>query len=135
MSAYVVWIDMDLAKVFRIQLGGPSTRLIRRREIKHHTSSDPKNHKDCEKFFHEVAGALRGAEEILLVGPGLAKEHFRAHLDRHHHTDLADRVVGTETSDHLSDARILELSRAFFRKHAIYGAAAASIESVTRAGS
>ena len=116
MAAYVVWIEMDRARVFRMQQGEKHPVIMHRREIKHHTSRDPENHKNSEKFFHDVASELADAAEILLVGPGLAKQHFGEHLKRHHHATLAKAVVGLETSHHLSDEKLLELSRRFFRK-------------------
>jgi stalled ribosome rescue protein Dom34 len=123
MNTYILWIEMDVAKIFKIQAGPRTSKILKRREIKHHTSRDPENHKDCERFFHDVARALKNADEIYLVGPGLAKEHFKAHLKRHHHSSLALNVVGTETADHISDARILALSRKFFRSYDQFGAA------------
>jgi stalled ribosome rescue protein Dom34 len=120
MSAYVVWIEMDRAKVFRIEQGEKHPVIMRRREIKHHTSRDPENHKNSEKFFHDIASEIAGAKEVLLVGPGLAKQHFSAHLKRHHHT-LAKAIVGLETSHHLSDDRLLELSRDFFKIFDVFG--------------
>ena len=122
MSAYVVWIEMDRAKVFKIEAGKEKHPVImHRREIKHHTSRDPENHKNSEKFFHDVAAELKGASEILLIGPGLAKQHFDAHLKRHHHDTLAKAVVGFESSDIVSDEKLLELSRSFFKIFDIYG--------------
>jgi len=122
MKTYIIWIEMDLAKIFKISDNERSRQILRRHEIKHHTNRDPENHKDCEKFFHEIAEAVADASEVLLVGPGLTKEHFRAHLERHHHDTLADKIVGIATMDIVSDAKLLAYSREFFRKYDIFGA-------------
>lgn len=127
MVTYVIWIDMNLAKIFKVSLPGKKApKLLRRREIKHHTSSDPENHKDCEKFFHSVARELCDADELFITGPSLAKEHFKAHLSRHHHDSLAKKVVGTRSLDHVTNNGILELSREFFRIYDTYGTLAVS---------
>jgi stalled ribosome rescue protein Dom34 len=121
MNTYVVWLETDVAKIFNIQGAGTEKKIIKRHEVKHHTNNDRDNHKDAEKFFHEVANELKDGNEILLVGPGLAKEHFKAHLTRHHHTALAKSVVGTETSDRITDNEILALSRKFFKHYDVFG--------------
>lgn len=128
MSAYVVWIDTDHARVFKLQspaMGGANQKAYRRRVVKHHTSSDPEKQKDCEAFFHQIADAVRDAEELLLLGPGLAKEHFKSHLARHHHAALASRVIGTQTVDQMSDAQVLATSREFFKIYSLFGGAVA----------
>lgn len=120
MNTYVVWIDLDRANIFKILPETKTHTIIKRTEIKHHTHADPENHKNGEKFFHDVSEFLDGAQEILLMGPGLAKKHFRSHLDRHHHSGLAKAIVGVETVDHPTDRQILDLSRRFFKAHDLY---------------
>lgn len=121
MNTYVVWVEMDRAKIFRISDSEKSSRVLHRHEIKHHTSSDPKNHKDCEKFFHQIADALKDADEILLAGPSPTKEHFKAHLERHHHAGLAKKIVATRNLPWLNDERLMEKSQEFFRLYDLYG--------------
>ena len=127
MGVYVVWVEMDRAKAFKIEAGEKHPVIMHRREIKHHNSNDPENHKNSEKFFHDLAQEIKDATELLLIGPGLAKQHFEDHLKRHHHDDLAKAIVGKETSHHLTDEMLLALSRKFFRLYDIYGAAAQQV--------
>lgn len=126
MSAYTLWIEMDEAKIFKMGTEGSHPEILRRHGVKHHTHSDGKNHKDCEKFFHEIASSLTDATEILLVGPGLAKEHFKKHLENHHHLNLAKRVVGIKSLDIMTDAQILAASREFFKKYDVFGSTSAT---------
>ncbi len=122
MSAYVIWIDMDLAKIYHLSMPrSDSPTLMHRHEIMHHTSRDPANHKNCDKFFAEIAAAIREGSEVLVTGPGLAKEHFKAYLERHDPEGLARKIVGLRTLDRLSDNRLLEQSREFFRLYDLYG--------------
>lgn len=69
-----------------------------------------------EKYYHTVAEELANATEILVVGPGPARTHFKAHLD-HHHPALAKKVLAVEAMDHPTDNQILAHARKFF-KHA-----------------
>jgi stalled ribosome rescue protein Dom34 len=82
----------------------------------HHRHTDPKKHKDSDKMFHEIATHLNGATEILVMGPGQAKDHIVSHLKNHHHEQLAKKVVGVETVDHPTDNQILDHARRFFKK-------------------
>jgi stalled ribosome rescue protein Dom34 len=120
MHPFVLWIDQDHAKLFRLTPGRTELRQFKRVQILHHTDADPENHRNAEPFFHDIAHELRDAKEVLILGPGLAKDHFVAHLDRHHHGELRRRVVGVETLEHLSNERILERSRQFFKLHDLY---------------
>jgi stalled ribosome rescue protein Dom34 len=124
MNTYVVWIEMNQAKIFNVSRSEPSLTVLNRREIKHHTSRDPKNHKDCEKFFHLISETISNADEILLMGPGLAKKHFKSHLEHHHHKNLAKVVIGEITLDIMSDEQLLAHARDYFKEYAVYGAAA-----------
>lgn len=121
MITYVLFVELNEARVFRVSREGVEHQVLRRHEIKHHTSRDPVNHKNGSKFFHELAEAVTDADEILLMGPSLAKDHFKAHLEGHHHDSLARKVVGSVTLDLMSDAQLLAESREFFRKYDLFG--------------
>ena len=119
MANYVVWLDSSEAKVFELHPTEVNEKTLRRKEIRHHNGveKEQNNHKDGEKFFHTVAEALTGANEVLLVGPGDAKLHFKNHLERHHHTEIGKKIVGTETVDHPTDNQIVALAKKFFKGH------------------
>lgn len=120
MSAYVIWLDSHHAKLFKMSPGGATESKMDKSEIKHHTPQDVGNHKDSGKFFEEVVGKLRDASEILLVGPGEARKHFKTHLESHHHAELAKKIVGNEAMDHPHDAQILAHARKFFKVFDLY---------------
>jgi len=67
-----------------------------------------------------VAEQLNGTDDrVLLVGPGVAKNHFVSYLEEHHQKKLANRIVGTEAMDHPSDAQIVAFARKYFPEGAI----------------
>jgi stalled ribosome rescue protein Dom34 len=121
MSACVVWMDSEHAKIFKISAAG-----IEKKTLKHHSVNPHDSHHDAhkadaeQKFFHEIAGTIGNVEELLVFGSGLAKTHFKSHLEKHHHTDLAKHLVGVEALDHLTDNQILEAGRKFFKKFNTY---------------
>ena len=116
MSAYVVWMDSDSAKIFHINGEKVEVKKSVRHDPDHHThnKSDAKQ-KDSHRFFTDVATQLASFEDaVLLVGPGVAKTHFVKHLEGHHEKELARRIVGTETMDHPTDAQIVAFARKYF---------------------
>lgn len=121
MSACIVWIDSEHAKLFKIGTNG-----VEKKDMKLHSPSHSNGHHDNhkneheKKFFHEVAVAIGSVEELLVFGSGMAKTHFKQHLDNHHKSDLAKHLVGVEALDHLTDNQILEAGRKFFKKYNTY---------------
>ncbi len=123
MSSYaVVWVDQHEAKVFHLHfpeadtavtLAGPNHHL-------HHThlkgAEGSKGHDEASKhFFHQVAQALHGLDEILIVGPSTAKLHLLRWLHTHD-TAVEQHVVGVETVDHPTDPQLLAFARKTFTR-------------------
>ncbi|MEO8799453.1 MAG: translational machinery protein [Polyangiaceae bacterium] len=74
----------------------------------------PKNHPDDEnRFFHDIARALDTVDEILIVGPSSAKTQLMSYLHTHD-PKIEQRVVGTETVDHPTDAQLAAFARKYF---------------------
>lgn len=117
MSACVIWIDSQHAKLFKISASGIVSHELKKHSHKHSNShQDSHKHQEEEHFFCEVAQAASKPEELLIFGPGVAKSHFKNHIEKHNQSDLAKVLVGVEPLDHLSDNQILEASRKFFKK-------------------
>jgi stalled ribosome rescue protein Dom34 len=66
------------------------------------------------KYFDEVAAALSGTHEILVIGPAEAKQEF-ANFLRAKHAPLGKGIVAVETADHPSDAEVLSYARRHFK--------------------
>jgi hypothetical protein len=65
-------------------------------------------------YYDAVIASLRGAESILILGPGEAKGELQARLKKDR---LGGRVVGVETADKMTDHQIEARVRGFFRDH------------------
>ena len=66
-----------------------------------------------QAYYHDIARALDGASEILVVGPANAKLQFIKHIHAHDHT-LFDKIIGVETVDHPTDGQVVAYARKYF---------------------
>jgi hypothetical protein len=62
-------------------------------------------------FYNEVISCIRGAESVLIFGPGEAKGELKKHLE---HEGLGERIVGIETVDKMTDPQIAAKVRQYF---------------------
>jgi hypothetical protein len=127
---WLLVIDHHEARVFRSEMHGaiPQQILPHAREdyFRHARHSDQvsrgKEKPDPSSFFEPVAKAMQGAGSIVIFGTGTGMssemEQFVA-WTKHHHPELAQRIVGTLAIDehHLSDDQILAKAREFHAGH------------------
>ena len=64
-------------------------------------------------YYHGVVEALKGSQEILVVGPAQAKLQLIKHIHAHDH-GMAEKIVGVETVDHPSDGQLVAYARKYF---------------------
>lgn len=114
----LIWLDHQEARIFDIRpdsfdetaVHAPAHHLHRHPK----GASEAKAHPDDSKhFFDEIAHALAGVEEILVVGPGTAKLQFLKYAHTHH-SDLASRIFGVETVDHPTDKQLVAYAKLYF---------------------
>lgn len=77
-------------------------------------AEDKKDHRRdhaLHDYFRGLLEKLRAADEIYLMGPGLAKKEFKKFLDENH---FGARVMGLSQKDHLTENQIAAETRAFF---------------------
>jgi hypothetical protein len=118
----VIWIDHEQAKVFSMNLAGDRSEWTVRPHDRHvhvhhkaGTVSSAGKAKPDQHYFHSVADAVADAGEILIVGPGTAKQELRKHMDQHD-PKIAAKVVGVEPIDHPTDGELINYAKQFFRK-------------------
>ena len=66
-------------------------------------------------FFHKVIQAVKDVHEILIVGPGSAKNELQKHAVAHDPA-IAKKIVGVETVDHPTDGQVLNFAKKYFQK-------------------
>ena len=64
------------------------------------------------QYYAEVIAALRGAESILILGPGEAKGELKKRLD---HATLGRRILPVETADKMTERQITAKVSEYFR--------------------
>lgn len=119
----VVWMDHKEARIFQIHPDRTDEAIIEAplHSIHHKhppTSQEPKEHpNDAKHFFHDVAHAINGTDEILVVGPSTAKLDFMRWVSEHARS-LESRIIGVETVDHPTDGQIVAYAKKYFKRSA-----------------
>jgi len=113
-----VFIDHHEAKVYHVDLVGfdESTIASPHVHVHRHPKGAAEKHDhpdDLERFFGDVANALKDAEQILLVGPSTAKLQF-VNWVKQNERALAAKIVGVETLDHPSDGQLVAYAKKYF---------------------
>ena len=114
----VVWIDHSEAHVMHISRDDVEKSIVHPSQPHHKLhalAGKPGSGRAPEEadYYHRVATALAGAEEILVVGPAQAKLHLIKHIHAHHR-DMSAKVIGVETVDHPSDGQLVAYARKYF---------------------
>ena len=114
----VVWIDHREAHVMHISPDDIEVSIVHPSKPHQHlhnkrgavgTGRAPED----QNFYHEVVEALKGAQEILIIGPASAKLDLVKHIHSHDQ-QMVDKVVGVETVDHPSDTQVVAYARKYF---------------------
>ena len=108
----VIWMDHSEAHVVMFDREHIQAQRIKSRSHHKHQGKADDN---SSMFFADVAAALAGTHEVLLAGPGLARNQFREWCS-HHQTAVAGMIVDSVAADHPSDAQLVALARQFFKK-------------------
>ncbi len=116
----VVWLDHLRAVVIDFSIDKEHVHLVasdtEQRQV-HRKSGQPGSGKaaDDHVFLDQVVAAIGDAREILILGPGTAKQAFKKDLDKRH-PKVAALVVAVETADHPTVDELLAFARKYFRK-------------------
>jgi chorismate-pyruvate lyase len=115
----VVWISHREAHVLDINPGTFEEVTVATLRHVHHRhpkgeSRATEHPDDATRFFREVARALDGFDEILVVGPSTAKLELLRYGYQHDHP-LEGRIVGIETVDHPTDGQLAAYANQYFK--------------------
>jgi len=106
----VVWIDQQEAHVLMFDREHFEAQRIKSRS--HHRHQGKSN--DASEMFANVAKALQNVHEVLLTGPGLARDQLRDWCVQHAPA-VGKVIVGSVVSDHPSDPQLVGLARQYFK--------------------
>lgn len=108
-TAHIIHFDRDEVETHHLQAQGARAN----RQL-HNKRSAHERHAVPEAFFDDIVAELEGAHEILVCGPGTAKNEFAKHVEKKHPI-LQRRIFDVQPMDHPSDGELLKLARAYFK--------------------
>jgi hypothetical protein len=123
----LVVIDHREARIYKTELKGSVPERITPFDphgfgrYLHSVTDDSNGQRKPERksFYEAVAKSLKGADQIVLFGTATgassAMEQLIAHL-KHHHADVAKRIVSSVAVDehHLTEGQVLARAREFY---------------------
>ncbi len=120
MKNYVVWLDSKNAHIFSLKKSGveKSVLIKKDRDFRPQNKHSTKVDYNSEHYYRDLANKLKGADHLLLMGPGLAKRLFQEHLVAHQAKTLAKKVIGLEDFEslkHKTEKQLLARASKFFK--------------------
>lgn len=122
MAYLALWLDHKEARIFKFE---PEQVEVKHLPNTHYAGSHTHQRTDdktehLKKFYKDVLVGVTGATEILLMGPGTAKTEFKHYLEDHHQEKLAQKIVGVEPCDKVSDSEVKKIAQKYFHKHNLF---------------
>jgi len=116
----VVWLDHAQAKLFQFNSADVQAKVVhahgQQGNLHHKAGVTGSGHAHgSPAFFKAIEAELQQVGEILILGPGQAKQELKKHIDENAKA-LAKKVVAVETVDHLTDNQIVAHARAYFER-------------------
>ena len=118
-SHAIVWMDSKEAHILKFNAADVEAARVRShlpfRKLHHKAGAIGSGHEQLDHaYFEEIAQALDGVEEWILVGPSGGKEQMEAYVgDRL--PQLRKRLLGVESLDHPTDGQLVDHARRFFK--------------------
>lgn len=123
MSHYhaVVWVDHTEAHVMHVGFDDVESSIVHHRKLHHHLHNKRGavgvgRGTEDQHFYNDVIEAMKGAQEILIVGPANAKLNLNNLIDhiQSHNQLIADKVIGVKTVEQQSDTQLVAYARKYF---------------------
>ena len=110
----VVFIDHHEANVFFPAAGQEPVKHVVSHQHGHNVVDGRRAPLD-RKLIDGVCAKIAGVAEVLIVGPGTAKNEFKNWLTEHK-PDIARAVVGVESVDHPTSGELKNLAHKAFKR-------------------
>ncbi len=108
----VVWMDHSEAHVLMFDRDHVEAQKVRTRSHHRHQGKDTRD----AGYFPAISAALAGTHEVLLTGPGSARDEFRKWVGKHH-PQAMPLIVDSLPCDHPTDAQLAALARKYFLRY------------------
>ena len=122
MNNFVVWLDSEEAKIFELKPAGIESSHLKKVDTDHHRrhKKDSNDNHNTLHYFHDLTLKIKSADQLLLLGPGLAKTHFKSHIESHLPDTLAKKIIGLENLENVSDNQIMAAAHKFFKHYDLF---------------
>jgi stalled ribosome rescue protein Dom34 len=125
MKDYILWIESASSQIFALKTTGIEKTTIKKVVVDHHTRHKNDKHEDsgAKNYYRDLAEVLVDADQLLILGPGQSKIHFKDYIGTHQTHTLAKKVIGTETiegSGNMSEKQMLAEARKFFKTYDLF---------------
>ncbi len=122
MKDYVIWLDSKNALIFEMKVTGIEKSEVKKsdKDLHRRHRNDQRRDSNTEHYFRDLATRVKGADQMLLLGPGVAKHHFKDHLLAHREKTLAKKIIGLENFEsfgHKTEKQMLASARKFFKTY------------------
>jgi hypothetical protein len=108
-GATCVTMTSDIAPRHRSTGGTRAGRAFLHRSVNSTSREEAAREAAIERFFDEVAHAVEGADELVVLGPGGARTAFAARLPRGSMTVRAVEPAGSRSSEAQIVARVMAM--------------------------
>ena len=125
MKVFVVWLDSKSAHIFELKTSGIEKSVVEKDNFDLHNRHKNDQHSDShtKPFFKNVVIKVKDAEQLLIMGPGLAKNHLKNYIDEHEAHTLANKIIGLEdleSFEHKTEKQMLAAVRKFFVSYNLF---------------
>jgi stalled ribosome rescue protein Dom34 len=114
----VIWVDHREARIFHLSPTDVDRLVLHpdhpTKHIHHKANSIGNGHaREDQNYFQAIMDAISGSGAVLITGPANAKTELIKHIQQHD-PGLMKKVVGIETVDHPTDAKLVAYARKYF---------------------
>ena len=105
MAHYALWLDHQYAYIYTFTASGVEEKTFK-----------AKAHDGPTIFFHTIAENLEDAEELMLMGPGTAKNEFKHFCEQNHYGSIARAIKGIRPMPaHPTKAMMIQEAKDFYK--------------------
>ena len=105
-------IESNIERHFRFRGGAKGRTPYAAQYYVAEDRTDKRLMSQLNKFYREIIRSLRGADSILLMGPGEAKHELESRIS---HERVKYRIADVQTTDKLTDRQFIAKVRKYFR--------------------
>lgn len=121
MTNKTIWLDHQHAFIFEFNPNQTIEKsFVKKLDTKLLESPKKFMHaKERQKvFYHLLASELGKPDQLLILGPGIAREEFKHYCELHNYSELSKKLISSiPMKSHPRRSEIMKISKTYFDKH------------------